>query len=111
EHARILAVDVEADAPRLRGQAVRQFLPCLAGVDRLEHAAGRAAVGEAPRIAAPRPEGGVDVGGIGGVDNDVDGAGVLVDGEDVLPGLAAVAGLEDAALPIRAPQAPARRDV
>ena len=111
DDARIGAADRDADPSLVaRRQAVGQLRPRVAGIDRLvETAAGAAAV-EAPRAAPALIGGRVHHLRIGRIDRDVGDAGVVVDEEHVAPRLAAVDRLEEAALAVRAPQVPERRD-
>src|ERR1700709_673516 len=85
--------------------------PVPAAVGRREEAAAGAVGGgrDVPGGAPGRPEGGVDHLGVAGLESEVDGAGVLVLVEDLLPALAAVARAEDAALGARAVGVPPRR--
>src|SRR5262249_36518012 len=62
-------------------------------------------------VPADPVRGRVDRARVGGVEGHVDAAGVVVEAEDVLPGPAAVARLEQAALPVGRPQVPQRGDV
>ncbi len=94
------AGDGDADAAENGfGQAVAfEFLPGGAAIGgAIEAAAGAAAV-EAPRSAAHLPERGVDDVGIGGIEGEIDAAGLGIFVENFLPGLAAILRAEDAAL-------------
>ncbi len=68
----------------------------------------RAAGAEEPRPAPVLPHRGEQLVRVRRIDDEVGGAGALVDVEHPLPGLAAVGGLEDAALGVLAPE-PAHR--
>src|SRR5262249_30143747 len=85
-------------------QALLELLPGLTAVGALEEAAPWAAGTESPRVAAELPHPGVQDAGVLGVRCEVRAAGVRVDVKDLLPGLAAVSRLEDAALLAAAPQ-------
>src|SRR5207253_3223325 len=105
DDAGVAAVDVDPDASdvALGGQALRELRPRLSAVGRLpQRAAGAAAVvaeGGAPALVG----GGVERVRTLGVHGHVHEAGVLVDELRVRPGLAAVGGAEQAALPIGSP--------
>src|SRR4029079_9912840 len=105
-----LAIDVEADAAeRSFGQAGLQPRPRVAAVGGLPDAAARTDAVHAARGAPPLIRGGVQDAVVGRVDDQVVGAGVVVDLQRLLPRLAAVGGLEDAALAAGAEQRPGRR--
>src|SRR6185503_10786519 len=109
--ARVLRIDREADPPGARRESVRLLLPGLAAVVRPEDAARFADAAERPGGAPARVHPGVHRVGVLRVDDDVAGAGVRVDLQDLPPGLPAVARRVHAAFRVRSPQAPQRRDV
>lgn len=84
--------------------ATLQPLPALAPVGTLPDAAARATSVHAPRRAPPLVHRSVERIAVGRIDDDVGGAGVLVDEQHLAPALAAVVGLEDAALRVGAEQ-------
>ncbi len=90
------------------GQAVVLALPLPGGAAVVagEEAGARPAGPEGPRPAPELPHAGEELLRVRGVDRQVAGAGLLVDVEDLLPGLPAVRGLEDAALRVLPPLAP-----
>ena len=105
--------DVERDAAvgARRQPVAGQLVPRLAGVSALpDRAAGTAAV-EAAAGAAPLVARRVDDAGVHRIEDDVGEAGVVVDELDVVPGLAAVGRLVDAAFRVRAEEMAERRDV
>ena len=109
---RVAAIEVEADAAGVTGwKAAGDLAPGPAGIAALVNARVRPAAVEPISGAAPRIRRRDEHLRIGGIHDQVGGAGVLVDGEDVLPGDAAVGGLEDAALFVGAPQPAHRRHV
>ena len=114
DDVRLRAADAEADAAEHRvgrQAAAGQPRPGLAGVVGAPDAAAGTAAVEAPRLPPPlvrRREQGV---GVGRVHHDVDEAGVVVDELRVGPGLAAVAGLVEAALRVGPEEVPDRGDV
>ncbi len=104
EHLRIAARDVDVDlADQLRRQAGRDLLPRLAAVARLVDAAlGRgAAADDVPALAEAAIHGSVENVRVLPVDFDVAAAGLVVHEQRLLPRLAAVGRLEDAALVVR----------
>ena len=112
EHVRVGAVDVHADAALGAGRnAGLDPRPRLAGVHRLPHAAARPAAVHAPLRATSLVGGGVQHLAVARVDDQLGGAGVVVDVQGALPGQAAVGGLVDAALAARGPQVAERRHV
>ena len=108
----VVAVDVDADPAFLAlRETLGEFGPVLAAVHRpVEAAAGPAAV-EPPPGPLPLVHGGEDGVGVGGIHREVDRARVLVDVEDLLPGIPAVAGPEHAPVLVRPPQVADRRHV
>src|SRR6185295_12882056 len=95
----------EADAPHvLLGQAGGELLPGGAAVGGPVDAALGAAVDQGPDVAAPLVGGGVEHVGVARVHHHVGDAGVLADRQHLLPGLAAVGGLVEAAVAARRPQ-------
>src|SRR3974390_1223978 len=80
-----------------------QLPPGEAAISRFVEPATRAAAVEDPRLAAHLPQRCVHNTGVLRVKRNVDGAGVLVLVEDLLPGLATVRGAEEAALGVGAP--------
>ncbi len=107
----VLLVDVEADSALLRGQTGRQLLPGPPAVGRLENAAALSALQEFPRPSLHVVHRRVERVGALAVEHEVDGAGPIVEVEDLLPGLSAVGRLEHAALLVGRPEAAHRRDV
>src|SRR5512132_2769459 len=87
-----------------------ETFPGQAAVGGLVEAAAGAAAFEVPGLAANLVERRVDDAGVIGVEDDVDGARVLVLVENLLPRLAAVGGAEDAAFRVRAEGVADRRD-
>ena len=85
------------------GEALRQFLPRVATVDRLVDAAAGPAAVHRPRLAIDLPEGGVEDARVGRIHHEVRRAGLVVDEQHLLPALAAVKGAEDAAVRVRSP--------
>ena len=85
------------------GQAAGERIPGGAAIGGFEEAAVRAGEGAVfPGALLRLPEDGVDGLGIARVEGEIDGAGVFVLVEHLLPGLAAVGGAEDAALRVGA---------
>ncbi len=76
--------------------------PGLPAVGRLVKTTALAAAIEGIGEASCAPESGVENARIVGVQSDIVRADLLVKEQNVLPGLAAIAGAEDAALPIGA---------
>src|SRR5207302_918051 len=74
-----------------------ELLPGVAAVGRAVQAAAGPAAGQLPGAAAGLPQGGEQHARVGRVEANLDGAGVGVLLEDLLPGLAAVGGAVDAA--------------
>ncbi len=112
EDVRALPGDVDRDSSE---RAVRDAValhprPRVAAVGRLPDAAARAAAVHAARGAAPLVGGCVDDLAVRRVHRQIVRSGVVVDLQHLLPGLAAVGGLVDAALTARSPQAARRRD-
>src|SRR5262249_8198085 len=114
-HLGVAVEDGDAGAAELgRGQPARQLHPRLAAVGAAVQPGLRPELGA--RVAAGEGAAAYLVGGgeedVGGgrVAGQVDAAGVGVEGEDVLPRLAAVGGAEDAALLVGAPHAAQRGD-
>src|SRR5205085_12378395 len=70
-------------------------------------AAARHAGGRAPRLPHRR----VEVAGVARIEREIDGARILALEQHVLPAGAAVLRAEDAALAIRSPRVPERRDI
>ena len=93
-----------------RRQPARHLSPALSAVGRLVDAGAGAARHEAPDVPAPLVGRGVDNVGVPGREFDVRGAGVLIEGEHLLPAAAAVRGPVDAALAAGRPQWPLGRD-
>src|SRR5262245_9106242 len=113
---RVLPIDAQPAATvAVRRQALFHLLPGLATVSRPVQAGlvAELALGIAPgeSIAADAVGSGVDSIRLGGIENDVDAASVLVQDQGMLPGLAAVAGLEDPAFPVGSPQMAQGSDV
>src|SRR4029077_10835951 len=96
--------------PGCTGEAVAgQVGPGLAAVGRLVDPAPRSDVGGEvgePGVVADLPGGGEDRGGRAGIGGEVDGAGVVVHEQHLLPALAAVGAAEDATLRIGAEDVP-----
>ena len=111
DHVRLRQADVEPDAaPPVRGrQALVDGLPRLPSVHALVDPAA-AVVRKSPRVVPlqprPLPRGGIQRVGIARVHGQVDGSGLLVDRERLLPRLAAVGRLVDAALRVDRPLVP-----
>src|SRR6185312_15054486 len=76
--------------------------PGVAAINRTVQAAAGAAVVKGPGVADDIPHAGEQHAGVVGFDGEVNGAGMIVDEERLLPGLAAVGGVEDTALGIGA---------
>ncbi len=75
-----------------------EALPALAAVGALPDTGPFATLDEVPRPARALPGGGVQHVGVGRINHQIDGAGVFVDEQHLLPGLAAVGSLVHAAL-------------
>ena len=104
EHARIAARDLDVDlADQILGQAIGDVLPRLAAIGGLVDAAltGRTAADDVPALAEALVHGGVENVGVLPVHFNVAATGLVVHEQRLLPGLAAVDGLEDAALVVR----------
>jgi hypothetical protein len=112
-HAGIRPRDVERDAPvgARRQAGAADLRPRPAAVDGLPQCAAGTAAVEAAAAPAPLVARRVQDVGVRRIDRDVGEPGVLVDEFDLVPGLAAVGGLEDAALRVRAEQMAGRRDI
>ena len=93
-----------ATAIRPRRQPGLDRTPGLAAVGRLEEATPRATRAEGPGETAELPHAGVEDLRILGIDRQVRAAGVAVDEEGALPGLAAVGRLVDPALVVAVPE-------
>ncbi len=105
DHVRPRRRDRHGDAPLLpRGQPCFERLPGLAAVARLVEAAPLAAGREGVRRAAELPHAGVEDRRVLGIDREIGAAGVGVDVEHLLPGLAAVRRLVDAAVRVAVPE-------
>src|SRR6185437_4870292 len=107
--AGIAGRDRDADAAEDAGRqpaVMGDVLPVRAAVGGLVKAAAGAAAGEAPVAARHLPHGGVDHARVRRIHAERDGAGVVVHEEDLVPGLAAVGGLVDAALGVGGEQMP-----
>ena len=87
-----------------------EFLPGGSAVDGFVQSAARATAVHAPGRAPRLPQCRVQDVGIAGIEGDVDAAGLGVLVEDLLPGLAAVAGAEDPALFVVGKGMPQRSD-
>ena len=99
EYLRIRGGQRDPDAALVAlGQPVRELAPGVAAVGGLVQAAAWATPVEAPGAALALVHGRVEDIGVGGVDDEVDRAGVIVDEEDLVPGGATVAGAVHAAL-------------
>src|SRR3954447_13832926 len=108
----VATIDVEPDASqRSRGQALGQLLPGAATVVGAVHRAARSTAVVAPGGALTLIHRGDERLWILRVHDDLAGAGMVVDVEDLRPRLAAVGRLVDAALRVRTPQMPDRGDV
>src|SRR5271169_4423351 len=90
--------DADAAQHSLRQAVSLEFLPSGAAVDRFIKPASRTAAVHAPGCTSRLPECGVENVGVGGIEGDVDAAGLDILVEDLLPGFAAVAGAEDPTL-------------
>src|SRR5262249_31947598 len=109
DDARVLAIDGKTAATeRTLGQALDHLRPGLPdGVAVGQPAAGpglHRGVAGGVAVAPHLVHGRIDRLGIGRVEDDIDAAGVGVDEKHLLPGLAAVVGLEEAAFLVRRPQ-------
>ena len=93
------------------GRPPRQLRPGLPAVGRLVDAAAGAGLEQLPRPPLHLVHRRVERVGLAPVDDEVDRAGLVVDVEHLLPGLAAVDRLEDAALLVGRPQVAHGRDV
>ena len=80
---------------------MRELVPGIAAVGRLEQATARPAADQAPGASSRLPERGVQHARVVRVQAQVVRAGVLAPEQDVLPGLPAVFGAVDAALSVR----------
>jgi len=90
---RPLGRDRQPDATHVGlGQTALQLLPGVAAVGALVDAGARAAVDQRPDVTPPLVGRRVQDGGVAGVHDHVHDAGVLVDLQDQLPGLASVVG-------------------
>ena len=97
--------DGQADAAQvLGGQAGLELRPGGAAVGRFVDGALRAAVDQRPDVPAALVGGGEQHVGVARIEDDVGDAGVLADGQHLLPGLAAVGGLVQAAVAARPPE-------
>ena len=106
---RILAKNVEPDTPGITAtvfvrQAFRQFFPGESAVGGLVNRAVRAAAVEAIRSASALVSGGIEGFRAFGIHGNVAYAGVVIDFQDLLPGLAAIAGLVNAPLRVGSPK-------
>src|SRR5271165_2450078 len=79
-------------------------MPCGAAVGALEESASRAAGAEVEWLPPHVPHCGIKDVGIGGIHHHLGAAGVFVAIQDLIPGLAAVGGLEDATFLVGIPQ-------
>src|SRR4029077_2545634 len=100
DNIRIRAGDPHANAAqRAFGHAITfDALPGCAVVIRTVEAVFFSAAIERPRRAIAFPHRGEKYMGIAGVEDDVNAAGAVVEIQDFLPGLAAIASAEDSAL-------------
>ncbi len=112
ENVRPLAGDVERDAAqrRLIENTALDARPRLAAVGRLPDTAARAAAVHAARRPPPLVRRRINDLAVRRIDHQLVRAGVVVDLEHVLPGLASVGRLEHAAFAARAPQAAGGRN-
>src|SRR6185312_11448720 len=98
---RVAGRDVDPDpaehAARQAGVA-RDVRPMRAAVSALVQAAARPTVIQRPGCALRLPHRGIQDVRIARIHHEVDRAGLVIDEENLLPGLAAVSGLEDAAI-------------
>ena len=95
--------DADADARHGLVRCCGDFLPRITAVPRQVQCRLPAAVVEPPRAASEGPHAGVHIARVGQIDVEVGTARVLIDVEDLGPGLAGVGRLEDAALFVGAP--------
>ena len=106
--------DRDRDLPQdaLRQPAIaRELGPGVATVDRLEDATALAAADELVRAADRLPQGRVHDARIPRIDREVDAAGLGAARQDLLPGLPAIPGTEDAARRVRPVRVAEGRDV
>ncbi len=105
---RVLAVNIQADAPSVAAilvrQALRQFFPRRAAIGRFVYAAARPATVETEGCAAALIRRGVQNVRALRVHGDIAHASVVIYLQDLRPSLSAVRRLVDAALRIRPPQ-------
>ena len=112
DHVPVLAKDIDPDPPLVAlRQPLGELRPALPAIDRAVEAAPRTAPVETPPRALPLVHRGEDRVGVARVHRKIDRARVLVDVEDLLPGLTPVLRAEDAALLVRPPQVAHRRHV
>ena len=99
--------DRQADTSHVRArQSCRQFFPRHSAVPALVDARAGSAVDQRPDVASALVGCGVQHVGVTGIHDDIDHAGVLVDLEHPVPGLATVDALVQTAVPARSPQWP-----
>ena len=87
-----------------------QLVPRESAVHRFVQAAPGAATVEVPGLAADLPQCGVNNAGISGIEYHINGAGIVVLIQDLLPGFATVGRAENTPLCIRAPRVSQGRD-
>ena len=113
DRRRLAARDADVDlADERRRQAARQLRPRLAAVDRLVDAAFRRGTSgnDVPALPEAAVHAGIELVRVRVVDLDDTAAGLGVDEQRLLPRLAAVSGLVDAALGVRPERRAQRRE-
>jgi hypothetical protein len=116
EHGGIASGDGQAATPqRTPGEAAMQFEPGFAAIDRLVDSGFRSELNggiAAGEFAAPALVGSHEQGiRIGRIHDQIDDAGVLIDEGDLVPGSAAIGGLEKSSLSTGPPKPPQHSDV
>ena len=112
DHAAVTPVHVQPDAAQVAiRQALVQSRPRRAAVERAINAASGSAPVEAPRRAPALVHCREKRIRVARIHDQVDGAGVLIERQDMLPGLPAVRRLEHAPLGVRTPKPAYRGDI
>src|SRR4029453_1338387 len=102
--------DADAALVALREARLAAYVgPGVAAVGRLVDGGTGAGAAETPRVAAHLERGRVERVRVARIEHEVDGAGVLIAVQHLLPALAAVLGAEHAAIGIRTPAVAERR--
>ena len=105
-------IDIQSDAPQASGgNAVRELRPGATGITGFVNSATGSATVEAPRRAPPLIRGCVENFVVGWILDELGGACVLVDEQDVVPRQSAIGGLEDTPFLAGTPKATQRGDV